>query len=261
MITIKTSLYTACLILAGMSPNIQAEGAPSMDGLLIGIGAQSAPDYSGSDKQRWQAVPVLQARSGAFFFDTQKGLGYDLQSESGLYIEQTLGYGLGRSDKDSDWRDGSDRLRGMGSIKSTLNTGVAVGWAATSWLTFEAKALMPLTDSQGVSYRASITLIPVQTAEDNISLQTAALFGDSHYMKTWYGINAHQSENSGFDRYTPSAGLYGVETDLTWSHQFTQHWGGALIAGYTWLDDHIAQSPIVFRHNEVTGTVAVTYSF
>lgn len=261
MITVKKALYTACLLLTGLSAGAKAEDNTSQDGILVGLGAQSAPDYSGSDKQRWQAIPVVQARKGAIFFDSQRGLGYDLQSDSGLYLEHTLGYGFGRADHDSDWRDGSDRLSGMGNIKATMNTGIAAGWAVSPWLTLEAKAVLPLTDSQGVNYRASVTLIPVQTEEDNISLQTAALFADSRYMHTWYGVNAHQSANSGFSAYSPAAGFYGVETNLTWSHQFTRHWGGALIAGYTWLNDHAADSPIVFRHNEVTGTAAITYSF
>jgi hypothetical protein len=41
-------------------------------------------------------VPVLQGRNGAFFIDSQKGVGYDLQNASGWYFEHTLGYDLGR---------------------------------------------------------------------------------------------------------------------------------------------------------------------
>jgi hypothetical protein len=40
----------------------------------------------------WQVVPVLQGRKGAFFIDAQKGVGYDLQNDSGWYFEHTLGY-------------------------------------------------------------------------------------------------------------------------------------------------------------------------
>ncbi len=39
---------------------------------------------------RLQPVPFLQARKGALFFDSQKGLGYDIQSDNGLYLEHTL---------------------------------------------------------------------------------------------------------------------------------------------------------------------------
>jgi hypothetical protein len=51
-------------------------------------------------------VPVLQGRKGAFFIDAQKGVGYDLQNDSGWYFEHTLGYDFGRADKNSGWREG-----------------------------------------------------------------------------------------------------------------------------------------------------------
>ncbi|MBD9645971.1 MULTISPECIES: MipA/OmpV family protein [Pantoea] len=261
MITRKKALYSGCLLLVSISTSSRADDSAAQDGVMIGVGAQTTPTYSGADKQRWQAVPMLQARKGAFFVDSQKGVGYDLQSDSGLYLEHSLGYGLGRADKDSDWRDGSDKLRGMGTINATLNTAIAAGWAVSPWLVLEAKAVLPLTDSQGVNYRTSVTLIPLQSQQDSLSLQTSALFGDARYMQTWYGVSARQSVKSGYATYSPAAGFYGVETDLTWSHQFTQHWGGALSAGYTWLDDHAADSPIVFRQNQLTATAAVTYTF
>jgi hypothetical protein len=67
-------------------------------------------------------VPVLQGRNGAFFIDTQKGVGYDLQNASGWYFEHTLGYDLGRADKNASWRAGANNLKGMGDIDASLNT-------------------------------------------------------------------------------------------------------------------------------------------
>lgn len=98
-------------------------------------------------------VPVLQGRKGAFFIDAQKGLGYDLQNDSGWYFEHTLGYDFGRADKNSDWREGANNLKGMGNINTTLNTGLAVGWQAAPRLSVEGKATLPLTDSQEEAIR------------------------------------------------------------------------------------------------------------
>lgn len=147
-------------------------------------------------------VPVLQGRNGAFFIDTQKGVGYDLQNASGWYFEHTLGYDLGRTDKNASWRAGANNLKGMGDIDVSLNTALAVGWQALSWLSVEGKATLPLTDSQGVSYQASFMLIPVQTGQDTFAFQTAALFGDKRYLNTWYGVNPEQSRRSGYSRYS-----------------------------------------------------------
>ncbi|MCE0491927.1 MipA/OmpV family protein [Pantoea sp. Mb-10] len=240
---------------------VQADDSGPQDGVTLGVGAQYAPRYSGSDTLRLQPVPVLQARQGAFFADAQKGIGYDLQSANGIYLEHTLGYGLGRADRNSDWRDGADRLSGMGNIAATVNTGLALGWQMTPWFSIEGKAVLPLSDSQGVNYQASFTLVPLQSQSDTVALQTAALFGDGRYMNTWYGVSEQQSQRSRFNRYDAAAGFYGTNTSLLWNHQFDAHWGTLVSAGYTWLGDHAANSPLVARRNEGTGLLAITYTF
>ncbi|HED1713907.1 TPA: MipA/OmpV family protein [Klebsiella variicola] len=262
MITRKLMLYMTCFTLTGLATTVRADDAsPQQPTLSVGLAGQSLPRYSGSDKRRWQVVPLVQARDGAFFLDTQKGIGYDLQSDSGLYLEHTLGYSLGRSDRDSGWRDGSDKLRGMGNIKTTVNTAFAVGWTLTPWLTVEGKATLPLSDSQGVNYQTSATLIPLQTASDTVAFSTAALFGDRRYMNTVYGVSDRQSERSGYAPYQAAGGFYGTDSSLTWSHQFTPEWGTLASVDYTWLDSHAEKSPIVFRHNETSVTLGVLYTF
>ncbi|MDI6956783.1 MipA/OmpV family protein [Pantoea sp. Pa-EAmG] len=259
MITRKTLMYMTHLLLM-ISAAARADG-DAQTSLTLGAGAQFAPRYSGSNKTRVQPVPIFQARDGAFFADAQKGIGYDLQSDSGVYLEHTLGYGLGRSDKDSTWRDGASRLQGMGNISATVNTALALGWQLTPWLSAEGKAVLPLSDDQGVNYQASVTLVPLQRDSDTIALQTAALFGDARHMNAWYGVSDVQSSRSRFSRYDAGGGFYGVATTLTWSHQFDAHWGTLVSAGYSWLGDRAADSPIVSRRDQVTGTVGFSYTF
>ncbi|ARU95463.1 MipA/OmpV family protein [Tatumella citrea] len=262
MITRKLTLYMTCLALTGTAGVARADDtASSQKNFSIGMAGQSLPRYSGSDKQRWQLVPLVQARDGAFFIDSQKGIGYDLQSDSGLYFEHTLGYDLGRSERNSDWRDGSDRLKGMGNIKATVNTALAIGWSVTPWLTLEGKATLPLNDSQGVNYQTSATLIPLQTSTDTMAFNTAALFGDSRYMNTLYGVTAAQSRRTDYARYHAPGGFYGADISLTWSHQFTPHWGWLASTDYIWLDKHAEESPFVFRRDEAALTLGILYSF
>lgn len=251
----------ACILSLASLNVIADEASPSDTSLTVGIGAVNTPRYSGSDQRQWQVVPIVQARDGAFFFDSQKGLGYDLQSNNGLYLEHTLGYSLGRSDDDNLWRDGSDKLKGMGNITAVANTAIAVGWQATPWFSVEGKATLPLTDSQGVQYQGSLTLIPLQNSIDTVAFQTAALFGDSRYNNTFYGVNKRQSERSGYEPYDTEGGFYGMQSSLTWNHQYTPQWGTLLTANYTWLGKKADDSPIVYRRNEVTAIAAITYSF
>ena len=91
MIAIKKVLYMSVPLLMVVASAAQADDDTASDSLTVGLGGQYTPRYSGSDKQVWQVVPVLQGRKGAFFVDAQKGVGYDLQNDSGWYLEHTLG--------------------------------------------------------------------------------------------------------------------------------------------------------------------------
>ncbi|QUE96853.1 MipA/OmpV family protein [Klebsiella pasteurii] len=262
MIARKISPYMVVPFLMVITPGARAdEAAAPSDGLTIGVGGKYAPRYSGSDKQIWQVVPVIQGRKGAFFIDSQKGIGYDLSGDSGLYFEHTLGYDLGRAEKNSSWRDGANTLKGMGNIKATMNTAFAVGWSVTPWLTVEGKATLPLTDAQGVHYQTSATLLLVQNTQDIVALKSAALFGDSRYVNTFYGVDHQQSLRSGYRPYRSAGGFYGIDNALTWSHQYDEHWGSTLSAGYSWLGEHAADSPLVSRRNEGSVTAAITWTF
>ncbi|EPB4205335.1 MipA/OmpV family protein [Yersinia enterocolitica] len=261
MIARKRILHIICLSLTATVLQAMADSTPPAPTFTVGMGAQSAPRYSGSDQRHWLVAPVIQARDGAFFFDSLKGVGYDLQADNGLYLEHSLGYSLGRTDKNSTWRDGSNKLKGMGNIDATMNTALAVGWSATPWLSFEGKATLPLTDGQGVHYQTSVTVLPVQNDTDTVALQSAALFGDRRYMNTFYGVSREQSSRSDFAPYQSAGGFYGVDSSLTWSHQFTSHWGGVVSADYTWLDDKAGNSPIVVKRGGTTYNFGVLYTF
>lgn len=261
MISRKRILHITCLSLSTTVLQAMADSTPPAPTFTLGMGAQSAPRYSGSDQRHWLVAPLIQARDGAFFFDALKGVGYDLQADNGLYLEHTLGYSLGRTDRNSTWRDGSNKLKGMGNIDVTMNTALAVGWSATPWLSFEGKATLPLTDGQGVHYQTSITLLPMQDDTDTVALQSAALFGDRRYMNTFYGVSREQSNRTDFAPYQSAGGFYGVDSSLTWSHQFTSHWGGVVSADYTWLDDKAGNSPIVIKRSGTTYNFGVLYTF
>ena len=262
MITGKIQLHMVCFSLGlSAAAAVADDSATPAPSVTLGMAGIYAPRYSGADKRHWQLMPLIQARDGAFFLDTQKGIGYDLQANNGLYLEHTLGYGLGRADKNSAWRDGDDRLKGMGNIDATVNTSLALGWSVTPWLALEGKAMLPLSDGQGVQYRTSATLVPWQTDSDTLALQVSGLFGDDRYMNTFYGVNSQQSARSGFARYNAAGGFYGTDTSLTWSHQFTPAWAASVIGEYTWLDKHASDSPIVEKRNGTSATLALSYTF
>lgn len=247
----------------GISPAIFAENLdiPQDPPTVIGVVGQSAPRYSGSKDNTWQVDPLFQMRKGAFFIDTTKGIGYDLQAENGLYLEHTLGYSFGRAEKNSSWREGAKNLQGMGEIKGSLNTAVALGWQMKPWLIPEIKVTLPLTQSEGSQFQASLTLIPLQTSDDTVAVQAVILAADDRYMNTYYGVNFNQQQRSGYRQYHAKGGLLGTQLNINWTHQLDQHWGTLLGGTYNRLADHAADSPIVGRRNTTAVNVGVTYSY
>lgn len=257
------AFYSTALLCGVTLTNAYADDntAAAQDTFTVGLAAQNTPRYSGSDERRWTLLPLVQARSGAFFIDTQKGVGYDLQTSSGIYFEHVLGYAFGRDDKNSAWRDGADNLNGMGSIKGAVNTSMALGWQFSPWISVEAKAILPLTDSQGVQYQPSVTGVLFQNTSDLLALQATTLFGDARNNQIFYGVNAKQSQESGYRQYQAAGGLYGGLLSLSWSHQYTRQWGLGINAEYTRLSDKVAESPIIQRQDEVDTTLAINYTF
>ena len=119
-----------------------------------------------------------------------KGIGCDLQSDSGLYLEHTPWVTtLDRMTQDSDWRDGASSLKGMGKIRATVNTALAASWQLLPGSALGGRAPCRSGDDQGVNYQASVTLLPLQSDTDTVTFQTAALFGDARYVNTWYGVS------------------------------------------------------------------------
>ncbi|HEY3985853.1 MipA/OmpV family protein [Cedecea sp.] len=262
MLTKKSTTYIiAPLLISGISSAYASEFNPDETAITFGPGAISSPRYSGANEQSTGIIPLIHIQKRNIFLDSINGLGIHLQSDNGLYFEPTLGYDSGRTDKNSGWRKGSDKLKGMGDISSTVNSGIAIGWAVARWLVFEGKTTLPLNEGQGVSYSTSIDYIPIMNEDNSITLQASALFGDARYMNTWYGVSNQQHVRSGFARYSSAGGFYGTDTSLTLTHQFSEHWGAGFSLSYAWLNKNVANSPIVMRRDGTTGTLAVNYTF
>jgi len=254
-------MIISALIIPSISSAYENEKSADEFNATLGLGAISTPKYSGSNEQSWGAIPLIHLQYNNYFLDSMNGLGAHWQSDNGLYIEPTLGYSSGRTDKNSGLRKGSDKLKGMGEISGAVNSSLALGWAVKPWLVLEGKAILPLSESQGASYKASVSYLPIISEENNVTFQTSALFADSRFINTWYGVNTEQSAHSGYAHYHSSAGIYGYDASLSWGHQFSEHWGGFLSVNYTWLTKSAANSPIVMQRGGTTGIVAVSYRF
>ncbi|WCG81759.1 MipA/OmpV family protein [Pectobacterium sp. A5351] len=264
---LSTCLSTAAL--SSMAFGAMAEDAPASfwgdhTEVTVGVVAQNAPRYMGSKYRQTTALPVLTVQRGALYADVSRGIGWQYQSPSGFYFDNAVGYDMGRDDKNSQWRSGSSRLKGMGKIKGSVITTVTAGYQFAPWLALEASGELALSETKrGNQYRvgAKSTVWQSTTKDDVLALSADMLIGDARYNQTYYGVTQQQSRRSGFAAYRADKGIYGYTLGASWTHQFSPAWSTNVAVTSTWLTDKVADSQVVERRSNTGATLAVLYSF
>lgn len=259
----KLNFFSASLCF--FLPALYASAAAAVDSTAVettlGIAGQEAAKYSGSSDYSFNVLPYIKLQYGNYYLDSERGLGFETELGNGFYVSQALGYTTGRKDRDSDWRQGSDRLKGMGSIKSAVNSSTTLGWQVADWVAIEGNLTAPLTDSQGMQYAAALKFSIIDTATDTLGIATTANFGDSRYNNLFYGVSAKQSQRSRFNAFHASSGLYSYEADISWLHYFDNHWSGYADFKYTRFAESIRKSPVVTSNNNTELTLGLLYTF
>ncbi|AIA71794.1 MipA/OmpV family protein [Pectobacterium atrosepticum] len=267
--TMILSTSLSAIVLSGTAFAAESEAsAPSLLGdhtdVTVGVAAQNAPRYKGSKNRQTMALPVLTVQRGALYFDSSHGIGWQYQSPSGFYLDHAIGYDMGRDDKNSNWRAGSNRLKGMGKIKGSVITTVTAGYQFAPWLALEASGEFALSETKrGNQYRvgAKSTVWQSTTKDDVLALSADVLMGDARFNQTYYGVTQQQSSRSGLAAYHAGKGVYGYALGANWTHQFSPAWSTNVGVTSTWLTDKVADSQVVERRNDTGATLAVLYSF
>jgi len=260
MIMNKSSLCLLPLIVAPLFA--MASLKPAESEYVIGLAGQYAPEYAGSDKYDADMAPYFSWRNQTFQIDVVNGISYSKEFNNGIYLGQSLGYSLERSDDNETWlQDGSRKLKGMGKIKMAMTSTSKVGWWMAHWIGFEGDVIAPLTDSQGMQYNLKLNLIMFEGHNDTVTFNVERNYGDARYNNTWYGVNESQSVQSGYKQYKSGSGLNNTNYGINWQHSFSDAWTGYADLNYTVLADRISKSPIVDKDNFFTFTIGAFYSF
>ncbi|HCL5568144.1 MipA/OmpV family protein, partial [Citrobacter freundii] len=226
------------------------------------FGTKYAPKYIGSDKYDIAAAPYLGWSNGSLYINSEKGFGYTHQFDNGAYVGQALGYSLGRADNNNSWlKEGSDKLKGMGTIKTAMTSTTTAGWWLTPWMGVEGNVIAPITDSQGMQYNLKANFLVVNNETDTLTLSTTAWYGDARFNNTWFGVNEKQSLHSSFQKYNAKKGFNRLDYSITWQHGFSKNWSGYAEASYTMLENRVNNSPLVDANNSFQLATGVFYSF
>lgn len=259
--TLSFSLTSLCLLLA--SDSLRADDWKT----TLRAGAASAPRYSGSaERVTAPLVGVEIVSPYGIFLDSNKGLGWGIDEEDfGLSVY--VGASDVRKDRKTGYK-GSDELNGMGSIKSrpvigldgTYHMGPIILGAS-----FEHALEKDEDDHDtGSAWNRLKLSISAPFYEGRFGKVVGGLnsqFGDSNYMRTWYGVSDAQASRSQFRAYKTRGGLVSRGADLTWSLPLDEQWSVSTVLAVQYLGNEAADSPIVERRMQTSVVGQVAYSF
>lgn len=256
----------AALPLAGQAQQTESKAPASLFGdktdVNVGLGAAVGPRYMGARQTR--AIPALafSVSRGIFFADMLRGVGAEYLTDSGFYVSGALSYDPGRKDKDSSWRPGSKRLRGMGEVKGATTADLQISQQITSWLAINGEAEFRMAGYQrGNRYRLGLESTLLHDGGDTITLGVNAHAGDSRYNRTYFGVSEQQHANSRFSRFNAKSGVYAYSASLDWQHDFDENWTLFMGVNLMEFSDRAHHSPIVEGDTGVTGFAMVNYTF
>ncbi|MGE8144538.1 MipA/OmpV family protein [Pseudomonas frederiksbergensis] len=257
-----------CLSLTSLSLLVPSNSLRAEDWrYTLRAGAASVPRYSGSDERT--VAPLLGAKVVSpygVFLDTEKGLGWAFD-EDDFGLSVYIGASDVRKDRKTGFK-GSDELNGMGSIKSRP----AIGLDGTYHMgpiilgaSFE-HALEKDDDDHdtGSAYSRLKLSISAPLYEGEYGSLVGSLnsqFGDSNYMRTWYGVSNAQASRSQFRAYDTHGGMVSRGADLAWSLPIDERWSFTTVLAVQYLASEAADSPIVERRLQGSVAGQVVYAF
>ncbi|MGN8343686.1 MipA/OmpV family protein [Pseudomonas sp. SMV71] len=230
-------------------------------------GAASAPRYSGASERA--VVPLLGVgvtSPGGFFLDIEKGLGWAYEDDD-FGLSAYVNGSASRKDRRSGFK-GSDRLNGMGSIKSRPVVGLDGTYhmgplilGANFEHALEEDEDEPDTGSAYNRLKLSLSLPLYKGRFGELVGSINSQFGDTDYLRTWYGVSEAQASRSRFRTHDASGGMFSRGAELTWTLPIDERWSLSAVATADYLANDAADSPIVERRLQTSLAAQVIYAF
>lgn len=229
----------------------------------VGIGVGTRPEYEGAKDRKTRLTPNINLFYGDTFFLTGMKAGANLlryQTEHGVAITAgpLLALRHGRE------QDDNAALNGLGDIDPALDAGGFVRFRKQGWqASIDVRQNLTDTDQGAtVNFSAGHGMRVSEKLRLRTSLDTT--WASSDYMKTFFGIDALQSAQSGIARYEAGSGFKHVGVSLMADYSINREWAGYASLRYRRLLGDAADSPIVANlgaRDQVTANIGIKYRF
>jgi MipA family protein len=258
LIAVTSGTVTQAVLAAtflALSPLAQAQSvsqAPAY-GLSgrIGLNVVSMPTYEGSPSTRTLVGPDLTLSYRSHDWGTvelgQRGLFWNAIEAGQFRFGLVAQFDPGRKDKDTSALNptpGDKRLAGMGSVKSSTEVGVGIGYGPVTLV-----ARQSLSERGPKGAQADLTAEIPWSLTDRLNLRFAAsaTWANSDYMQAYFGVTAAQARATSFSSYTPKSGLRKVEVSVGAEYAVAPKWKLQANLAVSHLGDVAAKSPLVGR--------------
>lgn len=230
-------------------------------------GAANLPRYSGSNERMTAPLLGLNVVSPwGIFLDTNKGLGWGYEDDQ-LSFSAYVGASTARKDQKKSTHLGSDRLKGMGDIKSRPQFGVSASYTLGSAIlgaTLEHALAQDDKKDSGKAFTSLELSIGTNLYDGDYGTVDASLnsrFGDSNYVQTWYGVTSGQAQRSRFRAYDAKGGMVSRGLNLDWSVPLGEHTTFSTLLDVQYLSGDAGKSPIVERRMQTSVMGVLNYTF
>ncbi len=174
--------------------------------------------------------------------DVERGIGAELLRRDGLRVRLSLRYDGGRSD------GSSPELVGLGEIRSTVRSRLAVRWEPTPGWVYTGAAGWDLLDRVGgYTLDASVSREWTFGHGRRLGMAVGVNGASDRYMQAWHGITPEQSGRSGYPVYRAGAGLHQAYSSVFYRHEFGHEWSSFVAAQANRLLGPAAGSPLTRR--------------
>ena len=229
----------------------------------IGLGVAVIPEYEGSKDHKTRASPNINLFYGDSLFFTRMTAGANLlrfKTEGGVAITAgpLLALRRGRN------QDENAALNGLGDIDTGLDAGGFVRFRKQGWQASVDVRQNITNSNQGATVKLSAGHgIPIgQKLKLRANLETT--WASTDYMKTFFGIDALQSAQSGIAQYEAGSGFKDARVSVMADYAITRDWSGFATLRYKQLLGGAADSPIVTSlgsKDQVSAGIGIKYHF
>ena len=223
----------------------------------VGGGVYDQPKFPGNSANYAMPVPYFDIRHGNnWFLNAVDGFGIRTGGDPDRWLSLSIGPDLTHRNESDD-----PRLTGLGDVKYA---GRLWAKASSSFKRFTATATVG-TDitGKGQGTIADFEFYARRYPGDRWEIDdgTGLRWANAEYMRTFFGVTAQQSLQSGLPQFSAGSGIASVDAFFRVRYAVNDHWMVVSRLQWTRLEGDAVDSPITESHNRISAGLFVVYGF